>query len=286
MKPGSEFSAAARDLEDVKRITEILRKRGLNPKIGKAERVTSKAPGLNFNLSFGSREGFRSAGKSAVTGACVLYGNEMARSMLNPEVNQAIHDGDPDISRFVGWNYVDEWPRPATATPHSKTPYAQRSGFEHSLISGDVGDTWVAYVEFFGGIRFSVNLGRRSGLPPKGLALNPRALKPERFEIIPEMPQSYHKRHPESLREEQGSSLKGLGASMCNILSQWQKDSHRQYYEELTAELVAQLASVGDDATVRQTVLDRWTEKVASVEFGGSWREDLSVTDLDNGPLE
>lgn len=284
LKPGSEFHVSTRNVEEAKRIKEILKARGLNPEVKNAERVRRKAPMVHFKLSLGGQVGLRSAGKTAVIGACVLYGNEKARRLVDPAVIDAIHHGCPDIANFAEWDYANEWPLPIAMRPYKNAPEAQTSGFEHTLVIGDVQDISVAYIEFFGGIRFSIKLGRRSGLTPRGLALNPRAMKSSRFVLTPEMPLQYNERNPASLKAEFDASCKGLNTAFNNIFQQWQSDSHKQYYDELADKLEDRLMSAGDDEAAREAVFRQWTEEVTLIEFGGSWREDLDVADFDDDP--
>ncbi|MGD0229958.1 MAG: hypothetical protein ABSC19_06300 [Syntrophorhabdales bacterium] len=195
------------DIQGVKRVKQTLEFRGFKVDLARPQRVTAKAPQFHLKLSLGKIEGLRSAAKTAVTGLCVLYGNEMARNKVEEDLLHAIHDGDPNIALFAGWDYANEWPRSQSCKPHRSTPNARLSGFEHSLTIGDVEDMCVAYVEFFGGILFSVRPGKKSGVPPKGMAVNPRAVKPERFIVIPEMPQHYCPRRQDSLAKEKDKAM-------------------------------------------------------------------------------
>lgn len=65
-------------------------------------------------------------------------------------------------------------------------------------------------------------------------------------------------------------------------MKKWSEDSHSQYYEDLTDDLQNRLNSVGDDPMLRQDIVHKWAEEVATIELGGSWSEALDLTDLDD----
>jgi hypothetical protein len=280
---GSQIGMVARNEEDVRWIQEIFTARGLTADIVNANRVRQKAPQIQLCLSFGGEAGIRSAAKTAVVGACVLYGNLTINRIIDPILPSLIKNGRSDIFDFAGWDYSNDWPRIGGIQPHSRNPDATPSGFEHTLIICDVGDHLVAYVEFFGGFRFSVRLGGRSGLLPKALAINPRALRSERFLPKFEMPQTYRRRHRGVLRDEFEPSVKALGTAMTNIMKRWNEDSHSQYYQELSEDLQSRLQSVGDNEALRDAIVRKWAEEIAKIELGGSWSEALELTELDDG---
>jgi hypothetical protein len=284
LKDGSNIYMSARTVGEARKIIDILEMRGFQTHVKKLEQLRSKAPWLHFDIRLGGADGFRSAGKTAVIGACVLYGNEAARKIVSDSVLQAIYCGSPDIASLAGWDYTNVWPAFSTMTPHPKTPDARPSGFEHTLIIGDVGDSCVAYVEYFGGFRFSIRLGECSRMPAKGLAVNPRSPRSARFLLTPQMPNCYCKRLPDSLKVEFVCASKGLHTALNRVLEKWHMDSHSQHYQELSSELQDRLAIAGDNETDREVILGKWAEEVASIEFGTLWREELDVTDLDEGP--
>ena len=228
LETGVEQRFQAKDVTDVRRIIQIVNNRGLNIKSMNAKRVQEKAPEVCIKINLGGSAGFRSAAKAAVTGACVFYGNEQARTKIDSSVLQAIYKNDPDISTLAGWDYTNEWP--IQTSTHSNIPDAQPSGFEHSLVIGDVADDWVAYVKFFGGFCFSVRLGSRSGLPTKGLAVNPRAIKSEKFVLAVRMPEYYKCRNQDSTRTEFEDVSNGVQSALGNIMERWRTEEQQKHY--------------------------------------------------------
>ena len=282
LETGVEQQFWARDITEARKVIQISNKRGFNLEIKNVKRVQRKAPETYIEVNLGGSAGLRSAAKAAVTGACVFYGNEQARTKIDSSVLQAIYKNDPDISTLAGWDFTNEWPTPTSISAHPKTPDAQLSGFEHSLVIGDVADDWVAYVKFFGGFCFSVHLGSRSGLPAKGLAVNPRAMKSERFDLAVSMPEYYKCRNQDSTRTEFGDVSNRFQSALENIMERWRAEDQQKHYEQQADDLNKQLMSVGDDDTKRNAVIRRWAEKIITLEFGESWYETLDVADLDD----
>src|SRR6185312_15424693 len=190
--------------------------------------------------------------------------------------------GVPDISTFGGWDYVNDWPVITKTIPHENTPNAQPSGFEHSLVLADVGDDWVAYVEFFGAFRFSVQVGKRNGLAPKGLAVNPRSRAASRFVLELTAPLAYARRANRSFRDEHSRIASAMEASVSKVLSTWNREATHAHIENLAKELVRDLQAVGNDEEARATVTARWSQKIAHLEVGGTWTEDLDRTMIDD----
>jgi hypothetical protein len=280
---GAQSKLVARNGEDIKRIKQILAARGLTADILNSEKVRQRAPMIMLPQKFGGEAGIRSAAKTAVVGACVLYGNIRVNQIVEPRLLELIKNGGQEIFEFAGWDYTNDWPRIDQVQPHPRNPDATPSGFEHTLIIGNVGDSCVAYVEFFGGLKFSVLLCSRSGLQPKGFSINPRALRSERFLPSFNMPQSYRRRYRYVLRDEFEASSKALERAISNVMKKWSEDAHRQYYEDSEEDLQNRLQSAGDDHTLREEIVHKWAEEVAVIELGGSWSEAVDLTDLDNG---
>jgi len=280
---GDQVKLVARNERDIKRIKQIFEARGQAADIVTSERIRQRAPMIQLPLKFGGEAGIRSAAKTAVIGACVLYGNITVNQMVEPKLLELIKNGGQEIFEFAGWDYTNDWPWIDQTQPHPRNPDATPSGFEHTLIIGDVGDNCVAYVEFFGGLKFSVRLCSPIGLQPKGLSINPRALRSERFLPRFKMPQSYCRRYRYVLRDEFEASSKELERTISNVMKKWSEDSRSQYYKDLTEDLQNRLNSVGDDPTLRQDIVHKWAEEVATIELGGSWSEALDLTDLDDG---
>lgn len=284
--PGSEHVVVARDDADAKRLLEILEKRGTSVEQGKAMRVQQKAPETRISFSFDGPKVWRTVAKTAVVGFVVLYGNEQARRCISRELRAAIRYGASSIENFAGWDFSNEWPAVHDLTAHPKTPDARPSGFEHSLVIADVDGKSVAYVTLFGGWRFSVLLGPATNLPTRGLAVNPRDIRPARFVLNAQAPAAYAPRQPGSFQSEVNLVWEHNNAAMTRAMQTWSEEAHAEYAEKLTGELMAAIEAARDDPARRQGAIEDFTRKLAVIEHGGSWSTELeTVFDEDTGAL-
>lgn len=228
LNKGGAFNIAVRNLDEADKVLDILNRRGLNVDVGRLQRVSENAPGTNISIRFDGPKVWRSLTKTALTGACVMYGNAATRSFTAPVVREAAQKGTRSIEEFACWDYSNPWPVITSMEPHKRTPDAQRSGFEHYLVIADVTESCVAYISIFSHFRFFVWLGTASGKPPRGLALNPRSAKPSRFDCSVLAPTTYG-------RHDVGTYVKlfpiiapQVTKAFEAVLSQWQKESHAQ----------------------------------------------------------
>lgn len=281
VKPGDVMAVHARDINDAKRILDIARKRGLRPVLHRSVAVETKAPRGESTINFDGPKTWRAIAKTAATGACVLFGNQSARARINPQLLSAIKTGSPNIGQYSGWDFVNPWPAVTSYRPHASTPGAELSGFEHSLLLVDVGDRWIAYVQLFGAFRLSACLGSRSGLPPKGMALNPRAFVPERFELTVDAPATYQPRHEASFREEQSTTLRGIEQSFTGILAAWEREAAHAHVDNLSKELAQLLREAPADDDSQTKVISKWTKRIAQLERGDKWEEELDIFLID-----
>jgi hypothetical protein len=163
-KVGSLMQASARDAGDLNHILDIGRQRGLNPYLHDSTLTESKALPTEVTMNFGGAKIPRSLARTAATGACVLFGNSVARAHLDPALLSSIKTGAPHIEDHAGWDYANDWPAVVSVTPHGRTT-GELGSFEHSLMVLDVGDDWVGYVRLFGAFQFSVRLALLRQLP-------------------------------------------------------------------------------------------------------------------------
>ncbi len=272
---GSEHMLAARDEADARRMLDILAKRGVSAQIGGATHVQQKVGTVHRSPSFDGPKVWRSVAKTAVVSFVVLYGNEQARRFVSPELRRAVRHGTPHIAEFAGWDFTNEWPEVVSLEPHSKTPQAQPSGFEHSVIVADVGKNSVAYVELFGGFRFSVVLGTRAHLPARGLAVNPREPRPARFILNVREPERYAPRYNGSLAFEEAQIRRGIEEAFGRAMQKWQEEAQASYTEDLANDLLARIEQAGDGEAARMTAINEFARKLAEVELGSGWSTDL-----------
>lgn len=270
-----------RDDEDARRIRDILQKRGLQLEVHSARRIVSRPPWIKFRMGFHNSKTWRAAAKTAVLGACVLYGNEGARKAIEPSLLAAIKSGHPDIRNYACWDYTNAWPKVVQQEADRRTPHAKASGFEHLLILADVGEHWIAYLEFFRGFRISVRLGPKSAYAIKGLALNPRAGVYGRFRLSAIAPEIYRRKRPDSFKEEHEEIVKGTERACTNVLAKWENEAVLSDHQDLVQKLQSKLEAVGDDEDTRAAVITKWAAKIAELEFGETWSEDLDKTFLE-----
>jgi hypothetical protein len=275
--PGSEHQLIARDEADAKRLLDILAKRGISVEIGEVTRVEQKAPGVKRTVVFDGPKGWRSVAKTAAVAFVVLYGNEQARRFVSPELRKAIRYGVPPINDFAGWDFTNEWPVTLSLVSHDKTPDARPSDFEHSVIVTDVGPKCVAYITLFGGWRFSVDLGARTNLPDRGLAVNPRSAKAARFVLAVKSATAYAPRSADSFASEHAEVMAGNEAAFERALQKWSDEAHESYAEKMAAELQTELGEAGDDEAKRAAAVETFARKLASIEYGDGWATDLDL---------
>lgn len=283
--PGSEHTLTARDEADTKRMLSILSKRGVNPAIGRATSVQTKVPPVQFSISFDGPKVWRAVAKTAVVAFVVLYGNAQARSAVSDDLRAAIRHGTPPINGLVGWDFTNDWPT-SNLQPHSKTPDARPSGFEHSVVIADVQGHSVAYVTLFGDYRFSVVLGPETQLPSRGLAINPRSSKPARFIVATEAPKSYIHKNPGSFKTEHAHICAGIQAAFQRVLQKWHEEASTARSQALAEEFKDTLQRAGDDEIKRTAAVTAFVARVATVELGATWTTDLgAIFDEDSGSV-
>ena len=274
---GSQYNLVARDEDDARRLLDILSKRGISAKIGAITRVKQKVSLVRLCFHFDGTKVWRSVAKTAVVCFVVLYGNEQARRFISTDLRRAIRYGEPPINNFAGWDFTNDWPRVVSLDPHSRTPDAKTSGFEHSVVIADVGQRSVAYVTLFGGWRLSIDLGPKTNLPVRGLATNPRPPKAARFIVAAESPIAYSTKHPGSFAAEHDQVLDGNNAALKRAMQVWNEEARRSYAEDLAAELAASLEATGSDEGKRAAEIESFASKLAAIEFGDGWSTDLGT---------
>ncbi len=242
-----------------------------------------KAPMTELSLNFDGPKMWRSGAKTAVVGACMIFGNEGARRYIDPGLLLAIKLGKPPIQDFAGWDFSNPWPSTTGFVPHQNSPRAAVSGYEHSLILSDVGLDWVAYVTLFGAFRMSVWLGPRSGLPPVGVAINPRATCLERFDVSFEAPQTYRRRNQNSYKEEYREVWAGMTAGIERALATWHAEAEAEHRRSVIEDLMEQLRRSDPDLVQQEKIISAWALKIAALERGEAWEEELEVSALDGG---
>ncbi len=145
----------------------------------------------------------------------------------------------------------------------------------------------MGYVTLFGGWRFSVVLGPKTGLPTRGVALNPRSSKPARFVVESDAPTLYVQRRASSFKDEHAKVLCGIQEAFNRTMERWSSESNEEYSAHLYAELTDELALTGDDEAHRAEVIKQFAMKLATIELGQSWEVDLdTIFDEDEAVLK
>lgn len=277
----SSATMSAKDEADVKRIINILRDRGEPIQISEMRRVQQQVPLAKLEISIPGPTVYRSIGKTALTAACILYGNQAVRQCSDLTFRAASRTGQPDITAFVGWDYINEWPCDTSYLPHSDNAEAVTSGFEHSVFICDVEADWIAYVGLFGKFRFTVWLGSASGLPAKGIAINPRAGTGGRMVMRATPPAKYHRRGTSSFMDEHEKIKAGIHDAINSIMSVATAEAQEVWFDSLANELAQQVTQAPNESVVNEA-LSAWSEKVAAIHLGERWEETLSSLVIDS----
>jgi hypothetical protein len=270
-----ESQIVAKDANDAQRVIDILEKRGFKIEQGTIKKVREKAPITHLRLNFDATKLCRSLSKTALTAACVLYGNDTVRKNADKRLLVAAKEEDPDIKDYAGWDYRNPWPTEIKMTPHKRSRDLASSGFEHAVYFADVSGMWVAYISLFGDFRFSVRLGSASRLRPSGLAVNPRGAQYSRFECTFRPPGSFLSHHKETLAGQFPEVSKALTNSINAVMSRWKSEARSELDDQRDQELAAAVASAGDDPIEREEAIGRVLAKWLTVEHGKRWEEEL-----------
>lgn len=266
---------AARDLVDANRVVDILRKRGCAVEPGKIKAANVQVPTAKLSINFDGVNLARAMAKSAITAACVLHGNVLARRRFDFSLARAALLGAPDIRDFAGWDYWNQWPRVTSLSPHRIAKDPSSSGFEHTILFSDVGDDWIAYITLFGYFRFSVRMGQASGLPAAGIALNPRSLTYSRFEVKFVPPESFTRHYATQFSQEFALVKKGVEESLNAVLAKWYSEASDALQDDRADELSRRLEQAGDEEDKRREAYIELMSKWMTIDSGETWAEDL-----------
>jgi hypothetical protein len=271
---------SAKDEADVKRIINILRARGEPNQISEMRRVQQQAPRTKLKISIPGPTVYRSIGKTALTAACLLYGNKTVRERSDVALRAASRTGSPDITAFAGWDYINEWPRDLTYLAHGDNAEVSTSGFEHSVFICEVEADWIAYVRLFGKFRFSVWLGSASGLPAKGIAVNPRAGTGGRMVVRATPPATYQRRGTSSFQDEHKKIKAGIHDALNSIASVATAEAQEAWFDSLAKDWAQKVTQAPNESAAKEA-LSAWSEKVAAIHLGERWEETLNSLIID-----
>ncbi|WP_341261531.1 hypothetical protein WKC58_13615 [Morganella morganii] len=270
------FNLVAQDVNDANRIVDILKKRGLNIGNVNAKCVTTKAPIIRASIKFEGNKIFRAIAKIAVVSYVVLYGNSRARTDIYLTLRESIRNGVPNITKYCGWDYTNDFPTIENLHPHEKTPDAIQCGFEHAIFITNVNHQLVAYIKLFGEFNFSVILGNRSGITPKCLSLNPTAGKSSRFNIVFTPPLSYIPKHVDSFKIEHELVWEKVQLAMSTIVEHCQIVSTQEYIKSLSQELMISVQTASSDSEIPE-IIRTFSEKLSHIENGLVWEEEIDI---------
>lgn len=284
VKSGDSIGLVLHDISDANRVLDIFSKRGYSSNITHAARVQHQAPLTGFTINIPFSDAHRVMAKTAIVGTSLLYGNVIARQNFNSRLLDAVKRGKRETDSFSRIDFSNDWPSIIEVKPHPRTLNSTWSGFEHSIIVTDVGRNWIAYLTLFGHLRFSVRLGKRSGLPPRGLAINPRVNTLSRFELTTKAPCDYQNPSLKRYRKEYERTRAGVVTALENILASWHKESINEYSEVVVEELFNQLSLANGDETKILEITRKWAEKLALVQSGGKWSDEIDLSELSFQP--
>lgn len=283
--PGTTHRVIGANPEDAKRMLDILEKRGVSARVEKIQSVRRNGDFIPLGMQLNNELLCRAVAKIALVASCVFYGNELARSKCSRELRRVSRYGVPGVMDFSGVDFTNPWPTEAKLTPHSNTPAATQSGFEHYVQLCDVKDKFVAYVMLFGGFQFSVVLGPASGLPSRGLAVNPRSAKPSRFEVSFTPPEDYIQKTAASFRTEFAQSQAGVTGALTKALEVWSQEAREDFDSQLSGELQETLTSIGDDEEARKEAITKYAMRLAAHRMGVRWAEEIDLELNDDGEV-
>lgn len=272
--PGNEYVIPAKDDDDVSRVKAIFKQRGHGEEIVSSNAVIAKVAPFFRPVSL-TDKGLSSIGKTAITSAVVLFGNALVTAKVSPQVRSMIRESNRGIRNFAGFGFSTEWPLLLNKKEHPRTPGARSSDFDHSVVLADVGAHWVAYVEFFGGYRFVIVLGPRSGLDPACLIVNPTSTVCWRLTADVVAPATFVS--PDLKRDRAATTL-SVQTTTQRALEVAYEEGREKNASQYRDELIEMLLDAGSTESERDSVITEWMMKVATIESGLPWTTPLDLS--------
>lgn len=265
----------AKNMSEAAHTVNILRKQGNVIEAHQAHRITQQAPPSKLSILFEGKKLARSLSKTALAAACIVYGNINVRKKSYWDLARAARDGVPDIRSYAGWDYWNDWPANLKLTRHKNCADGSTSSFEHTVLLCDVGEHWVAYLQVFGDFRFSVQLGKASGFPPMGIALNPRAVLYTRFEVEFDGTANLSPHYETEFAEKSIQVRTGVSSSLNAVLARWQHESRSALVTERQQELDMLMERFDDKDPKSFEAAEQLMKKWVTVDQGSPWSKSL-----------
>jgi len=276
---GSEHRLVASTEAEAIRAREILALRRIEVEKFLASSATHRVGPMNYRMLMSNKSAaYRSIAKTAIVAGVVLFGNETIRDKVSTDLRSSARYGREQVRSLVTAAVTPDWPMLLNARAHPDSPAATASGFEHSAVFIDVRDRWRAYLAFFGGFRFCVDLGPASGLPRRSLVVNPRSAVHARLDADIGVPQTIPDiaalaaQHDPDIAAEFRSALD-------RVLTVCYQEGARRSDELRAKELANELEEAGEDEDARTAVMARHSQKIATIDAGGVWQEPLDFLD-------
>ncbi|MFC1814280.1 hypothetical protein ACFL03_16490, partial [Thermodesulfobacteriota bacterium] len=121
-------------------------------------------------------------------------------------------------------------------------------------------------------------LGSGLEIDSRGLAVNPRSAKNTRFEISTKMPEKISRPFEGMYKSECKEIFSHTTLAMNAIFQQWQTESRTLWEKANLEDLQNSLSQPGLSKDQVEGKVKNWIRKVAKVEFGETWEEDLDAT--------
>ena len=275
---GSEHNLIARTEAEAVRAREILALRKIEVEKFVAYAASHKLGPLNYQMRLSNKNAaYRSFAKTAIVGGVVLYGNNVIRKKVSNELRSSTRFGAGNIRNFVRAAVTSDWVFFVNARAHPGFSTPSPSGFEHSIVFADIGGRWQAFLQFFGGFRFCVDLGEASGLPTRWIIVNPRSPVHAPYDADIGLPEEVLLAAVALEAQHDPDVVSQFLTALSRVLEVCDDEGMRRQAELRTEEFSNELEAAGDDEAAREEVMARLSQKIAMIDSGGVWREPIDL---------
>lgn len=280
MVKGTEHNLIARNEAEAVRAREILALRKIEIEKFVSYAACHQLGPLNYQMRLSNKNAaYRSFAKTAIVAGVVLYGNDVIREKVSTALCSTTRFGSGNIRTFVRAAVTSDWVFFLNARTRSGSPTPNPSGFEHSVVFADIGGHWQAFLQFFGGFRFCVDLGEPSGLPIRSIIVNPRSLVHASYDADIGLPEAALLAAVALEAQHDPDVVSQFSAALSRVLEVCYAEGMSRRAELRTEEFAHELEAAGDNEAAREEVMVRLSQKIATIDSGGVWREPIDLVD-------